>query len=73
MGNIQHANAKTTPRIRKEIQESEETISELAIRLSLNPKTVTKWKNAGRTTDKKKMTQTQKLKKQTMTMLLMQK
>ena len=53
MGNIQHANAKTTPRIRKEIQESEETISELAVRLSLNPKTVTKWKNVGRTTDKK--------------------
>ncbi len=53
MGNIQHANAKTTPRIRKEIQESEESISELATRLSLNPKTVTKWKNAGRTTDKK--------------------
>ncbi len=26
---------------------------ELATRLSLNPKTVTKWKNAGRTTDKK--------------------
>jgi transposase len=53
MGNIQHANAKTTPRIRKEIQESEETISELASRLSLNPKTVTKWKKAGRTEDKK--------------------
>ena len=41
MGNIQHANAKITPRIRKEIQESKETIAELAVRLSLNPKTVT--------------------------------
>ena len=29
MGDIQHANAKTTPRIRKEIQESNETITEL--------------------------------------------
>ena len=47
MGNIQHANAKTTPRIRKEIQESSETIAELAARLSLNPKTVMKWKNLG--------------------------
>jgi len=53
MGNIQHANAKTTPRIRKEIQESNESISELAARLSLNPKTVMKWKNAGRIEDKK--------------------
>jgi len=53
MGNIQHSNAKTTPRIRKEIQESNETIAELAARLSLNPKTVIKWKNAKRTTDKK--------------------
>jgi len=53
MGNIQHANAKTTPRIRKEIQESKESIAKLAARLSLNPKTVAKWKNAGRITDKK--------------------
>lgn len=53
MGNIQHANAKTTPRVRQEIQESSETISELAARLSLNPKTISKWKNAGRTRDKK--------------------
>ena len=53
MGDIQHANAKTTPRIRKEIQESSETISELAARLSLNPKTVTKWKSEKRITDKK--------------------
>jgi hypothetical protein len=53
MGDIQHSNAKTTPRIRKEIQESKETIAELAARLSLNPKTIMKWKNAGRTRDKK--------------------
>lgn len=53
MGNIQHANAKTTPRIRKEIQESNESITELAARLSLNPKTIMKWKKAGRIEDKK--------------------
>ncbi len=40
MGNIYHANAKTTTRIRKEIQTSQETIAQLAERLSLNPKTV---------------------------------
>ena len=53
MGDIQHANAKTTPRIRKEIEESKETITELAARLLLNPKTIMKWKNARRITDKK--------------------
>jgi len=53
MGNIYHANAKTRVRIRKEIQDSKETISQLALRFSLNPKTVMYWKNAGRVTDKK--------------------
>ncbi len=53
MGHISHANAKTTPRIRKEIQESNETIAVLAKRLSLNPKTVAKWKKADRVNDNK--------------------
>jgi len=53
MGNIHHANAKTTVRIREEIQKSSETIAKLAERLSLNPKTVLYWKHAGRVTDKK--------------------
>ena len=53
MGNLYHANAKTTVRIREEIQNSKETISQLATRFSLNPKTVMYWKNAGRVTDKK--------------------
>ena len=53
MGSLHHANAKTTTRIRKEIQESKETIAALAQRLSLNPKTVLYWKHAGRITDKK--------------------
>jgi transposase-like protein len=51
MGCILHANAKTTPRIRKEIQESKESINALAKRLHLNPKTVSKWKKAERITD----------------------
>ena len=53
MGRIQHANAKTTPRIRKEIQASNETIAVLAKRLSLNPKTVIKWKHSPTVEDKK--------------------
>ena len=48
---ILHANAKTTPRIRKEIQESKESINALAKKYNLNPKTVSKWKSAGRITD----------------------
>ena len=53
MGNLYHANAKTTAAIRAEIQNSKETIAGLAQRLSLNPKTVRYWKHAGRVTDKK--------------------
>lgn len=39
MGSILHSNAKTTPKLRKEIQDSKESIAALAKRLSLNPKT----------------------------------
>ena len=53
MGSIQHANAKTTIRVRKEIQESKESIAALAQRFSLNPKTVLKWRHAGRVEDAK--------------------
>ena len=53
MGNIHHANAKTTARIRQEIQESDEMIAQLCARFSLNPKTVSYWRHAGRVTDKK--------------------
>jgi transposase-like protein len=51
MGSILHSNAKTTPKIRKEIQDSEESIIELAQRYSLNPKTIAKWRKAGRVVD----------------------
>ena len=53
MGNIQHANAKTTPRIRKEIQESNESLAKLAKKYSLNAKTVAKWKNRESTKEKR--------------------
>jgi transposase InsO family protein len=48
-----HANAKTTPRIREEIQNSKESIAKIAKRLNLNEKTVAKWRNAGRVVDKR--------------------
>jgi len=53
MGNIQHANAKTTPRIRKEIQDSNESLAKLAKKYSLNVKTVAKWKNRSSTKEKR--------------------
>ncbi|ETZ07331.1 hypothetical protein P618_200474 [Holospora obtusa F1] len=40
MGNILHANAKTTPKIRKKIQESKDSAPTLAKRYKLNVKTV---------------------------------
>ncbi len=52
MGNLYHANAKTTARIRKETQDSEETLAQLARRLSLNPKTVRYCKRGNRVKDK---------------------
>jgi transposase InsO family protein len=53
MGTLLHANAKTTHRVRKEIQDSSETVAALARRLSLNEKTVRHWKNAASVDDKK--------------------
>ena len=53
MGNLHHANAKTTARVREEIQNSKESVASLAARLSINPKTVLKWRHAGRINDNK--------------------
>ena len=53
MGSVYHANAKTTVRIRKEIQESKESIATLAERYHLNPKTVLKWRHAEGCEDKR--------------------
>ena len=53
MGSLLHANAKTTPRIRKEIQDSLESGPTLAKRFNLNIKTVLKWKKAGSVEDKR--------------------
>ena len=53
MGNLLHANAKTTPRIRKEIQESLESAPKLAKRFNLNVKTVFKWRKSASVEDKR--------------------
>ena len=53
MASILHGNAKTTPRIRKEIQESEESIAALAKKYNINFKTVLYWKHADSVEDKK--------------------
>ena len=53
MGNLLHPNATTTPRIRKEIQESTETVAALAKKYNVNPKTIQKWKKRESTQDAK--------------------
>jgi hypothetical protein len=53
MGNTLHANAKTTPRIRQEIQNSSASIAVLAKHYKLNPKTISRWKNTESMADKK--------------------
>jgi hypothetical protein len=53
MGSILHANAKTTPRIRQEIQNSTASITLLAKHYNLNHKMVIRWKNADSVSDKK--------------------
>ena len=44
MGQILHGCAKTTEAIRRTIQNSEKSVAKLAKELSLNPKTVLKWR-----------------------------
>ncbi|MEM9424349.1 MAG: IS481 family transposase [Spirochaetota bacterium] len=53
MGSVLHPNAKTTPRIRKEIQESTESALLLAKRYSVNVKTIYRWRRANSTQDSK--------------------
>lgn len=45
MGHILHARARTTPEVRREIQNSEESVMTLSKRYSVNPKTIQKWRN----------------------------
>jgi transposase InsO family protein len=44
MGHMLHARARTTPAVRREIQNSKESLIRLAARYGVNPKTVEKWR-----------------------------
>jgi len=44
MGQVLHGSARTTAAVRRAIQDSEESLTKLAERYSINPKTVAKWK-----------------------------
>ena len=46
MGQVLHPRATTTEAIRREIQNSQESINNLAKRYGINPKTVAKWKKS---------------------------
>jgi transposase InsO family protein len=47
-----HGSARTTPRVRAELQASQETTRRLAARHDLNPKTVAKWRQRTATADR---------------------
>ena len=47
-----HGSARTTPRVRAELQTSQEATRRLAARYGLNPKTVAKWRKRATTTDR---------------------
>ncbi len=51
MGSVLHGSARTTPRIRAELQASQESSRTLAARYGLNPKTVRKWRGRDTTVD----------------------
>lgn len=51
MANVLHGSARTTPRIRAELQASKESSRVLAGRYGLNPKTVLKWRRRTTTAD----------------------
>ena len=51
MGSILHGSARTTPRLRAELQASQESTRSLAARYGLNPKTVAKWRKRPTTAD----------------------
>ena len=51
MGQLLHGSARTTPAVRRSIQQSQESAQSLAQRHGVNVKTVTKWRNRSTTTD----------------------
>lgn len=53
MGQILHGNARTTQGIRRDIQNSQESLKKLSKRYGINPKTVAKWRARDYTHDSK--------------------
>jgi hypothetical protein len=51
MAGILHGSARTTPRVRAELQASKESTRTLAEQYGLNPKTVAKWRKRTTTAD----------------------
>jgi hypothetical protein len=51
MADILHGSARTTPRVRSELQASKETTGSLARRFGLSRTTVTKWRSRATTAD----------------------
>jgi len=51
MAAVLHGSARTTPRIRTELQTSKESTRAPAARYNLNPRTVAKWRNRASTAD----------------------
>jgi transposase-like protein len=51
MGSVLHGSARTTPRLRAELQASQASTRSLAARYGLNPKTVAKWRKRPTTAD----------------------
>ena len=51
MAGLLHGSARTTPRVRAELQASQESTRALAARYGLPPKTVAKWQGRTSTAD----------------------
>ena len=51
MASVLHGSARTTPRLRADLQASQESSRSLAARYGLNPKTVVKWRKRATTAD----------------------
>lgn len=51
MGQVLHANARTTEAIRREIRDSKESIAKTAARFNVTPKTIVKWRKREDTKD----------------------
>src|SRR5215208_1973127 len=51
MASGRHGSARTTPRVRAELQTAQATTRSLAVRYGLNPKTVAKWRSRSSTAD----------------------